>query len=122
MVMLPGVIIALPSGFVGRWWSDKALVLTGLAMMMLGGILTGMADGYLLMALGRLLSGVGVVLNIVVYGQDDDGLVRGGRDRYGHVHISNELAPRVCLGAGFPPGTRRPMGVACSAVCDRGSL
>jgi hypothetical protein len=51
MVMLPGVIIAFPSGFVGRWWSDKVFVLSGLAMMMLGGILTGMADSYRLMAL-----------------------------------------------------------------------
>jgi predicted MFS family arabinose efflux permease len=65
MVMLPGVIIALPSGFVSRWWSDKVFVLSGLAMMMLGGILTGMADSYLLMAIGRLVSGVGLVLNIV---------------------------------------------------------
>jgi len=65
MVMLPGVVIALPSGLGGRWWSDKAFVLTGLAMMMLGGLLTGMADGYLLMATGRLVSGVGIVLNIV---------------------------------------------------------
>lgn len=63
LVMLPGVIFSLPSGFIGGWLSDKQFVLTGLLLMVVGGLILAGTDSYSWMAAGRIISGVGIVLN-----------------------------------------------------------
>ena len=60
--MLPGVLIALPGGLVAGRFADKRVCATGLALMMLGGVLIGISHGYALALVGRLVSGIGAVL------------------------------------------------------------
>lgn len=59
---LPGVVLSLPGGALGRRFDDKAIVLFGLALMALGGVLLGAAESYATAFTGRLLSGIGAVL------------------------------------------------------------
>ena len=67
LYMLPGVVIALPSGLLGQRFGAKAIVLLGLALMALGGALMGFGDSFMLVAAGRLISGIGGVLfNVMI--------------------------------------------------------
>ncbi|MEQ9641510.1 MAG: MFS transporter [Alphaproteobacteria bacterium] len=65
LYMLPGVVLALPSGAISRWVSDRALVSFGCVLMAAGGIAGGLADSYELAAAGRLLAGAGAVVNTI---------------------------------------------------------
>jgi MFS family permease len=62
LYQLPGVVLALPGGFLGRRFGDKRVVVVGLIMMFIGGILVGASDNYGMVAAGRFISGVGAVL------------------------------------------------------------
>ncbi|MFC1681363.1 CynX/NimT family MFS transporter [Pseudomonadota bacterium] len=65
--LLPGVFFAIPGGWLGKRFGDKRIVLTGLAMMTLGGALLALSDVYEVMFAGRLVSGIGaVLLNVLV--------------------------------------------------------
>lgn len=67
LYLLPGALFALPGGWLGRRFGDKAVVLVGLAMMTLGGVLLALSEAYETMFLGRLISGLGAVLfNVLV--------------------------------------------------------
>lgn len=66
LYMLPGVVIALPGGFLSRILGDKRMAIYGLALMVLGGVGFGLSDSYGLAVIGRIVSGAGaVLLNIV---------------------------------------------------------
>ncbi|MFT7674770.1 MAG: MFS family permease, partial [Gammaproteobacteria bacterium] len=60
--LLPGILFAIPGGWLGKRFGDKPVVVTGLVMMTIGGSLLALADSYHHMFLGRLLSGLGAVL------------------------------------------------------------
>jgi MFS family permease len=60
--MLPGVVLALPGGFLGQRFGDQRLVVIGLVLMTTGGLLTGLAEGYASLTAGRLVSGSGAIL------------------------------------------------------------
>lgn len=62
LLLLPGLVLAIPAGFAGRFASDRMLVALGLAGLALGGALAALADGFALLAVGRLLCGAGFVL------------------------------------------------------------
>ena len=62
LFLIPGLVLAIPAGFAGRWASDRVLVALGLASLALGGAFAAMADGFAVLAAGRLLSGAGFVL------------------------------------------------------------
>lgn len=65
--LLPGVLFAIPGGWLGQRFGDKRVVLTGLAMMTAGGVLLALSDVYEIMFAGRLISGLGaVLLNVLV--------------------------------------------------------
>ena len=65
--LLPGALFAIPGGWLGKHFGDKRVVLTGLAMMTLGGALLALSDIYGIMFTGRLVSGLGaVLLNVLV--------------------------------------------------------
>jgi MFS family permease len=65
--LLPGALFAIPGGWLGKQFGDKRVVLTGLAMMILGGALLALSDTYEIMFAGRLISGLGaVLLNVLV--------------------------------------------------------
>ncbi len=60
--MLPGMIIALPGGLLGRQFGEKRMVVLGFGLMAVGGALMALTDTYAGMSAGRILSGVGAVL------------------------------------------------------------
>jgi MFS family permease len=65
--LLPGALFAIPGGWLGKRFGDKRVVLTGLAMMTLGGALLALSEAYEIMFTGRLISGLGaVLLNVLV--------------------------------------------------------
>ena len=67
LYMLPGVFIALPGGYLGKRFGDKRMCGTGLALMVVGGLILGISQSYSLAIAGRLISGIGAVLfNVVV--------------------------------------------------------
>src|SRR3712207_681187 len=62
LYMLPGVVLALPGGLLGRRVGDKRVVVIGLALMTAGGLLAGLSASYPVLTAGRLLSGIGAIL------------------------------------------------------------
>jgi len=67
LFMLPGLLLSLPAGWVGRHASDRQLVATGLVLMALGGGIAALAHGFGLLALGRLVAGAGFVLSTLYF-------------------------------------------------------
>jgi predicted MFS family arabinose efflux permease len=63
--MLPGVVIAIPGGFLGSRFADLTMVLFGVGVMALGGVISGLADDFNVLACGRLLSGAGAVVQSI---------------------------------------------------------
>lgn len=59
LFMVPGLFLALPAGFSGRFASDRVLAGLGLAGLALGGAVSAMAAGPGGIGLGRVLSGAG---------------------------------------------------------------
>ncbi len=67
LYLLPGAVIALPGGLLGRRFGDKRLVLVGLALMGIGGIWLGFSQSFAEANAARGLSGIGaVMLNVLV--------------------------------------------------------
>jgi len=60
LYMLPGIVVALPGGMLARAWGTQRMVLTGFALMAVGGALMAMDQGLVVFA-GRLISGLGAV-------------------------------------------------------------
>lgn len=65
--MLPGLVGALPAGLLGRYRSDRALVTVGLLCLTLGGTLAALAGGFGLLAVGRLVCGIGFVFSTIFF-------------------------------------------------------
>jgi MFS family permease len=67
LFMLPGAVVSLPAGLLGRHVPDKIFALAALGLMVLGGTLVGLSHVYALAFAGRLLCGIGgVLLNIAL--------------------------------------------------------
>lgn len=65
--LLPGAFFAVPSGWLGKRFGDKRLVMIGLTTMTAGGALLATSHDYEVMLTGRLISGTGaVLLNVLV--------------------------------------------------------
>jgi MFS family permease len=61
LYLLPGTVIAYPGGLLGQFFGDKRVALTGVMLMVTGGLLTATGDYGAVLA-GRLIGGVGAVL------------------------------------------------------------
>lgn len=59
---LPGMVLAYPSGLLGRRFGDRDMAALGVALMAMGGLLTSFVDTYGIIVAGRALSGAGAVL------------------------------------------------------------
>jgi MFS family permease len=59
LFMAPGLFLALPAGFSGRFASDRVLAGLGLGALAVGGALSAMASDPAGIGLGRILSGAG---------------------------------------------------------------
>ncbi len=67
LYMLPGILLALPGGWLGERFGDWRVVVAGLGLMVLGGVMAGLAPSYPLLVTGRLVSGIGgVLLNVLM--------------------------------------------------------
>lgn len=61
LYLLPGIVLALPAGFLGKRFGDKRMVVAGLVFMAMGGIIVAASNEYELVVVGRFVSGVGMV-------------------------------------------------------------
>jgi len=67
LFMLPGLVLAMPAGFFGRFLSDRTLAALGLAALALGGVVSGLAVEGRIVGLGRVLSGTGFVFSSLYF-------------------------------------------------------
>ena len=65
--MLPGIFLAFPSGWLGRWIKDKVVVSVGLMCLSFGGVFVLLSENLIMMGLGRFICGVGFVLSTVYF-------------------------------------------------------
>lgn len=65
LYMFPGVVVAIPSGILGRRLGDKCVVLAGMALMIVGGATAGLESSYATVVFGRLMSGIGASFLVV---------------------------------------------------------
>jgi predicted MFS family arabinose efflux permease len=65
--MLPGLVLSLPVGYAGRYLADRTLVALGLSVLALGGALAAVAQGFGLLALGRIAAGAGFVVSTIYF-------------------------------------------------------
>jgi predicted MFS family arabinose efflux permease len=62
----PGVLVALPGGWLGRRFGDKSMVLAGATLMVVGGVVAALGESYGTLAAGRLIAGLGgIVMNVL---------------------------------------------------------
>ena len=66
LFMLPGIVLALPAGFLGKLYGDKRVTLFATAGMVVGGLVCGVASTYEVLLAGRLLSGAGTAVLFVL--------------------------------------------------------
>jgi MFS family permease len=67
LYLAPGLAFALPGGEIGRRFGDKRVVLSGLILMIAGGLLMAFATTWHWEIAGRIVAGVGgVVLNVLM--------------------------------------------------------
>jgi len=62
LYLLPGAFLAIPGGLLGVRFGDRAMVLSALGLMTLGGAVLAVGESWPVVAGGRLVSGAGGVL------------------------------------------------------------
>ncbi len=67
LFMAPGLFLAMPAGFLGRFGSDRILAGLGLGAMALGGLVSAEAADPRMLALGRVLSGAGSIFSTLYF-------------------------------------------------------
>ena len=65
LYMLPGLVLAIPAGFMGKRFGDRRLVSAAIVLMFAGGVLSGLAASYGMVGAGRVLSGAGAAFLFV---------------------------------------------------------
>lgn len=65
LFMLPGLVLALPAGYLGRKLPDRLLVSLAFVCLAAGGLVAALAQGFGQLALGRLACGVGFVFSTI---------------------------------------------------------
>jgi MFS family permease len=67
LFMLPGIVLAIPTGWLAARFGDKAITLLGLAVMTVGSLIVAQSTSFAGAAIGRVLCGSGaIVLNVLV--------------------------------------------------------
>ena len=65
LFMLPGLLLALPAGYLGRYLPDRTLVALAFLSLGAGGAMASAAQGFGLLAWGRIAAGVGFVFSTI---------------------------------------------------------
>jgi predicted MFS family arabinose efflux permease len=63
--MLPSLLLAMPAGYLGRYLSDRVLVGMAFLSLAAGGFIAAAAQGFGMLALGRLAAGAGFVISTI---------------------------------------------------------
>jgi len=66
LYMVPGLILAIPAGHLGKRFGDRQVVSAATLLMILGGILSGLAEDYVTLVAGRLVGGTGAAFLFVL--------------------------------------------------------
>jgi MFS family permease len=66
LYLLPGIVLAIPGGAIGRRFGDRRAVYTGLLLTVAGGIVTVLWGDWSAQIIGRLIAGAGGVMLSVV--------------------------------------------------------
>jgi len=102
LFMLPGVLLAIPAGWLGTRFGDKAVALCGLAAMVLGSVWVAQAESFGHAAFGRLICGSGgIALNVL--------LAKMTTDWFAHREIATAMGFLV---SSWPVGLALAMAVA----------
>lgn len=67
LFLVPGLVLSIPAGFAGRHATDRVLVAFGLTCLTLGSALAAIGNSFTMLAIGRLLCGVGFVFCSIYY-------------------------------------------------------
>ncbi|MEQ6250200.1 MFS transporter [Sulfitobacter sp. HNIBRBA3233] len=62
LFMAPGLILALPAGYLGRLISDREMAVLGLMALAIGGLISAVADGSAGIGAGRVIAGIGFLI------------------------------------------------------------
>jgi len=65
LFMLPGMVLALPAGYMGRYLPDRAMVGMAFLCMGAGGAIAAAAQGFGMVAVGRIAAGTGFVFSTI---------------------------------------------------------
>ena len=63
--MLPGVVLAFPAGYLGKYFHDKSIITFGLICLCIGGVLSVIFKDFYSIAVGRIICGIGFVLTTI---------------------------------------------------------
>ena len=66
LYMIPGLILAIPAGHLGKRFGDRQVVSAATLLMILGGILGWLAQDYSMLVASRLIGGTGVAFLFVL--------------------------------------------------------
>jgi MFS family permease len=66
LYMIPGLILSIPAGHLGKRFGDRQVVSVAILLMILGGILAGLAQDYATLVVGRLIGGTGAAFLFVL--------------------------------------------------------
>ncbi|MBB5517183.1 MFS family permease [Rubricella aquisinus] len=62
LFMAPGVVLALPAGYLGRLISDREMAVLGLVALAAGGLISAFAGGGTGVGAGRMIAGIGFLI------------------------------------------------------------
>ncbi len=62
LFLMPGMVLAMPAGLLGRYLSDRLLVATGLIALAVGGMMAAGSSNLEMLAAARLVGGAGFVV------------------------------------------------------------
>lgn len=126
LYMAPGVLVALPCGFLARRFGDFAVVTIGLALMVVGALVAGFADGPLMIGIGRAIAGGGAVAMTVLQGKIVADRFTGPRFTTAMgllvgafpigIGLAQVVQPRLAHAFGWPSAFLAGAGVAVAAV------
>jgi MFS family permease len=67
LFMAPGLVLAIPAGYWGRFASDRTMVVLGLGALALGGLVSSIASESWVMGLGRIFAGTGFLFTSLYF-------------------------------------------------------
>lgn len=67
LFMAPGLFLAFPAGYWGRYVSDRYMVVLGLVSLALGGLVSSVAAEVWIIGMGRMLAGAGFLFSTLYF-------------------------------------------------------